>query len=64
MIVLELGQIVDILVHDDPKVVRLAVRRDVVLAESLGHVEHRFSGFAPKVYEVVRWEGIRLSRRD
>ena len=37
MFILELGQIIDILIDDDPEVIGLAMRRDVVLGESLGH---------------------------
>ncbi len=37
MLVLELGQIIDILIHDDPQVVRLRVRRDIGFGERLRH---------------------------
>jgi hypothetical protein len=37
VVILELGHIVDILVHDDPKAVALVVRRDVSGLESLRH---------------------------
>jgi len=38
MLFLELSQIVDLLVNDDPKVVGLVVRGNVAGGEGLGHV--------------------------
>lgn len=37
VLVLELGHIVDVLVNDDPWGFALAMRRDVVFREGLGH---------------------------
>ena len=37
MFVLKLGQVIDVLVDNHPQAVRLAMRGDVVLGESLGH---------------------------
>lgn len=37
MFVLELAQVVDILVDDNPEAVRLAMRSDLVLGECLRH---------------------------
>lgn len=37
MVVLEFGQVVNVFVDDDPKIVGLVVRGHVVLAECLGH---------------------------
>ena len=39
VLILELGQVVYILVHDDPQAVRLAVRCNIVWGKSLGHVD-------------------------
>jgi hypothetical protein len=39
MLILEFGQVVDIFVNDDPKVVWLVMRRYVTLGECLGHDE-------------------------
>lgn len=38
VLILEFGQVVDVLVHDDPEVVRFVVRRDVAGRECFGHV--------------------------
>lgn len=38
VLVLELGHIIDIFVNDHPWAVALAMRRDIVFGESLGHV--------------------------
>lgn len=38
VLVLELGHIIDIFVNDYPWAIALAMRRDVVFGESLGHV--------------------------
>lgn len=37
VIVLEFGQVVDILINNDPEGVGLVMRRDVACTESLGH---------------------------
>jgi hypothetical protein len=37
MFILELGQIIDVLVNDNPKVVGLVMRGDVGLGERFGH---------------------------
>jgi hypothetical protein len=37
VVVLELGQVIDITVNSDPKRISLVMRRHVALAESLGH---------------------------
>lgn len=37
MIVLELGQVVDVLIDDHPEVVWLVMRRHVVFGECFGH---------------------------
>lgn len=39
MLILELGQVVDIFVNNDPEVVWLVMRRYVTLGEGLGHDE-------------------------
>lgn len=39
MLILELGQVIDILLDDDPEVGSLALGGDVVLGEGLGHSE-------------------------
>lgn len=38
VLILKLGQVVDVLVHDDPEVVRFVVRRNVAGRECFGHV--------------------------
>jgi hypothetical protein len=37
MFILEFGQVVDILVNNDPQIVALVVRRDIALREGFGH---------------------------
>lgn len=39
MIVLEFGQVVDILINNDPEGIGLVMRRNVACTESLGHGE-------------------------
>lgn len=38
MFVLELSQVIDILVNDNPEIIRLAMRGDLVLRKRLGHI--------------------------
>jgi hypothetical protein len=38
VIILKLGEVIDVLVYDDPQIVRLVMRRNVALGEYLGHV--------------------------
>jgi hypothetical protein len=37
MFILELGQVIDILVHDNPQIIALVVRCDIALGEGFGH---------------------------
>lgn len=41
MLILEFGQVVDILINNDPEVVWLVMRCYVTLREDLGHVEEK-----------------------
>lgn len=49
MLVLELGEVVDILVYDDPEVVRLVMRRDIAGCEGFRHVA---------LYERICFDGV------
>jgi hypothetical protein len=41
MLILKLGQIIDVLIDDDPEIVWLVVRGDLALREYLGHSARR-----------------------
>lgn len=49
VLVLEFGHIVDVLINDDPWAVALAMQRDIVFGEDLGH-DVRYAEREKKVY--------------
>lgn len=51
---MEFGHIVDVLINDDPWAVALAMRRDVVFGEGLGHDVRYAERERKKVYEGLR----------
>lgn len=66
MVVLEFGQVVNVFVDDNPKIVGLIVRSHVVLAECLGHgnVEKQTKAQIWGVLETRLWGRITWGRGE
>lgn len=66
MVVLEFGQVVNVFVDDDPKIVGLVVRGHVVLAECLGHgdVAKQTKGQICGMLETSLWGRITWGRGE